>query len=187
MPDGERPGTFAPRIVTDTTSHPFSLRPLHPAPAKTENATMRIPRLALPLVLAAALVAGCDRSPLSPGEVAGRYLLVSVNGAPLPTVTVETPDATTTVVKSTLQLNADGSGTDSRVERFTARPAGATTEKASSLAVRIRPVSGSLEFVYLCSPDGTVLCLSVGGTAERTADGLLVHIVGNDLAFRRID
>src|SRR5215212_3702052 len=126
---------------------------------------MRIPRLALSLALGAALVAGCDRSPLSPGEVAGRYVLVSVNGAPLPAVTAETPDVTTAVLADSLQLHADGTGLEFRLDRVTAHPAGSTTENRSSLAVKFREVGGALEIVYLCSPDPNVLCLSIGGTA----------------------
>jgi len=148
---------------------------------------IRIPRLALSLALGAVLAAGCDRSPLSPGEVAGRYVLVSVNGAPLPAVVSETPDVTTVILADTLQLSGDGTGVELRLERFTTHPAGVTSEESSTLPLKFRSVGGSLEIGYLCSPDGTVLCLSVGGTAERTPDGLLLHLVGNDLAFRRID
>ena len=149
---------------------------------------MRIPRLALSLALGAALVAGCDRSPLSPGELAGRYVLVSVNGAPLPAVALQSPDVTTEVLADTFQLNADGTGLDSRLDRLTTHADGVTFEQRSSQAMTFREAGGRLELVYHCSTDPSVLCLSVApSTAERTADGLLVHMFEKDLAFRRID
>lgn len=147
---------------------------------------MRIPRLTFSLALGAALLAGCDHSPLSPDAVAGRYVLVSVNGAPLPAVTLQTPDVTTTVLADSLQLHGDGTGLELRLDRVTTHLDGATSESRSSLAVKFREVGGALEIVYLCSPDPAVLCLSMAGTAERTADGLLVHLMDHDLAFRRI-
>lgn len=148
---------------------------------------IRIPRLALSLALGAALVAGCDRSPLSPGEVAGRYVLVSVNDEPLPAVVSETADVTTVVLADTLQLRSDGTGLELRLESLTTHPGNVTTEETSTSPLTFRRVGSTLEIVYPCSPDPDTFCLSVPAVAERTADGLLIHLANNDLAFRRID
>jgi len=142
------------------------------------------------LALGALLVAGCDRSILSPGEVAGTYVLERVNASPLPAVITDTEFTTVTLLADTLRLNDDSTGSEVRVQHYVAHPNGTTpTRETLSLFVRYEPRHGGIRLGYACSIDGNSLCLSVVPveiTAELTSTGLVMHIESNDWHFRRI-
>lgn len=79
---------------------------------------MRRSRIALVLPLLPALfAAGCESNPLKPEELAGEYVLQSVNGDPLPAATYADGTVSFHVLADTLRLGADGAGSQVYVSR----------------------------------------------------------------------
>ena len=73
-------------------------------------------RLAAPLAASLVLVAGCD-DPLAPGDVAGTYVLETVDGDALPAAIAAGPQERV-IVSVVIELSDDGTGDVTHVERI---------------------------------------------------------------------
>lgn len=148
---------------------------------------MRRPRISLVLPsLLALLAAGCDATNLlQPEEVAGEYVLESLNGSPLPAVWFSSETATFHVLADTLRLGADRLGSHVRAARTDypdARPDEVHTA-TGQLSYRIR--SRRIEFGYTCPP--TALCTPPPHTLGRLDGSTLVVVDGEaELRYRRL-
>lgn len=136
---------------------------------------MRRSRIALVLPLLPALfAAGCESNPLKPEELAGEYVLQSVDGDPLPAVTYDDGLLSFHLLADTLRLGADGAGSQVHVSRRDwadpARPDDVSTS-TSTLGYRL---SGRRIAV-------TFNCPTLFDAGRRTRDGGAARsLVGGD-------
>lgn len=122
--------------------------------------------------LALLLFAACD-SPLDPERVAGTYLLQTVDGAPLPAVTVENPGARVDRLSDLLELREDGTGRQQVRHRVTLRaPGSETTEESATWEFHYVVRSGRVEITYQCAPNA--LCAAGPHLSGGLRDGRLV-------------
>lgn len=140
--------------------------------------------LAITTLLAAA-AAACTSPVLSPGILHGTYVLLSVDGEPVPAVYNVLGADTVYLVHEILRLKADRTGTrrsETRFERPGRTPEHHTTE--SELTFRIR--GAHLEITTLCPPNA--LCTEPPhDLAVREGDRLIVETGMGDrtLEYRR--
>lgn len=156
-----------------------------PSPARSR--AMRRPRifLAIPTLLAL-LAAGCDSSPLEPGEVAAEYLLESVNGSPLPAVTWNSEPVSHHLLSETLRLRANGEGTHTRVVRVDWADPAKADEVSGGISDLTYSVRGErIEITYFCPPNA--LCAAGPHAIGRVEGATLVLTVidGNMYRYRR--
>lgn len=112
------------------------------------------------LALAALLTAAsaCD-SPVEPGDLAGTYALVQVNGAPLPAVTFEEPHLRIERLSDVLQLKTDGTGRQV-VQLRTTHPATGKPPEVETVTWELGFAArdARVEISYFCPPNA--LCIA---------------------------
>ena len=119
-----------------------------------------IPALALSLLA----FAGCDDETTGPGDsVVGTYVLVSVNGDPLPAVVFEGGGVTSEALEGTLTLRADGTFSASTITRNTVNGSSSTDTESSSGAYT---VSGAT--ITFVDSTGTTIAIRSGDTITVT-------------------
>jgi len=144
-------------------------------------------RILVPALLAAFAAAGCESSTLSSGEVQGRYVLVSYNGAPLPGETASLESARYYLLADTIELGPNGIGSESSVTRVDFRnPAVADQEEASVTSFGYERNDDRLRLTYACPP--TALC-APGPHAIGQLDGdeLVLNTRAAVLRFERVE
>ena len=126
----------------------------------------------LALSLAALLAMGCSDG-LAPLEVAGTYVLLSINGDPLPAPAgYQGPaDGSVTVIADTLRLAADGSGSLVRVEE--------TSSDAQSRYRYEEPLhygttEGGIAITLDCPANALMQCIAGPHMTARRADTGLI-------------
>lgn len=148
---------------------------------------MRRPRISLAIpTLLALFAAGCDSNPLEPGEVAGEYVLESVNGSPLPAEVWAAEPASYHLLAEKLRLKSSGAGTHARVQRVDWADPAKTDEISSSTSDLNYRVRGErIEITYFCPPNA--LCATGPHAVGRLEGGTLVLTVldGNVYRYRR--
>lgn len=114
---------------------------------------------ALVLSIATLLVAACGDEPLAPSEVAGTYVLLSINGDALPAAAgYQGPaDGPVTVIADTLLLAADGSGSLVRVQQPYPDPG--SVERLES-TLHYRTSESGLAISFDCPPNALMSCVA---------------------------
>lgn len=129
------------------------------------------------LALAAALVVGCGDEPLAPSQVAGTYVLLSIDGDPLP-ASAGYPgpaDGPVTVIADTLRLAADGSGSLVRIlEIGVTEPDEDASPTRTESPLHFETTASGIAITFDCPPDALAICVAGPHlTARRTATGLV--------------
>jgi hypothetical protein len=126
----------------------------------------------LVLSLAALLAIGCDSDPIAPSDVAGTYVLLSLNGEALPAPAgYQGPaDELVIVTADTLRLAADGSGSVVRVEK---PGSGDGAETRSETPLHYETTEGGIAITFDCPPEALMLCIAGPHiTARLSSSGL---------------
>ena len=136
---------------------------------------MRLPRLlaVAAFVLLAVAALGCS-DPVSPRGVSGHYVLVSINGEPLPyTVLQPIPEETITVLNGTVSLDFEGNATVAELRRE--HPQNNPTETTYTRASRYELDESTISFGF---PQPCPINAVCTGTAEGvvTESGLSVNV-----------
>jgi hypothetical protein len=138
---------------------------------------MRVPlrRPALAALLAMTTVAGCSLT--GPDRDEGEYVLVSLKGTPVPTVTTELPSLLVIVVADTIVLRDDGTGVRTSVsdsyEMIDGVPSGAEPNRVrSSTSITWSTVLGLFEAAFVCPPNAN--CIAGPHIIGRFSDDGLV-------------
>jgi hypothetical protein len=127
----------------------------------------------LALSFTALFAIGCGNDPIAPSEVAGTYVLLSIDGNALPAAAgYQGPaDGAVIVIADTLRLAADGSGSLVRVEQPFPDPS--SVERFES-TLHYHTTQGGLEITFDCPPDALMLCVAGPHiTARLGATGLI--------------
>lgn len=124
----------------------------------------------------ALLAAGCGSDPLAPSAVAGTYVLLSIDGNPLPADAGYSgpADEAIEVVADTLRLAADGSGSIVTVQETLDYPAAGDTSRARfESALHFTTSEGGIAITYDCPANALMLCIAGPHmTARLSAAGL---------------
>ncbi len=143
------------------------------------------------LSLAALLATACSDDLLAPSEVAGTYVLLSINGNALPAPAgYEGPaDGSVIVIADTLRLAADGSGSLVRVEQPGPDPSSVVRHESP---LHFETTEGGLAVTFDCPPDALMLCIAGPHlTARLGPSGLTaVRPLGSrqeDLVYSRVE
>lgn len=139
---------------------------------------------ALVLSLAALLAMGCDSDPIAPSDVAGTYVLLSIDGDPLPADAGYSgpADEPVLVVADTLRLTADGRGSLVRVEEIIHDPgSGEGSRTHSETTLHFATTEGGIAITFDCPPNALMLCIAGPHmTARLGATGLTAtRLVGS--------
>ena len=133
---------------------------------------------ALLVSLATLLALGCGDEPLAPSAVAGTYVLLSINGDPLPASTAygSPADGSVEVIADTLRLAADGTGSIVTVNKMGDYPnPGDTSEVSIASELRFETSEGGIAVSYYCPPNALMLCLAGPHmTARLSPSGLIL-------------
>lgn len=130
----------------------------------------------LVLSLAALLAVGCDSDPIAPSDVAGTYVLLSINGKPLPAPPDDRiwVDTRPEVVADTLRLAADGSGSSVRVQEMIEPIGDDTTVFRVESPLHYRTTEGGIAITFDCPPNALMSCVAGPHiTARLSATGLV--------------
>lgn len=131
----------------------------------------------LVLALAAPLIVGCGDEPLAPSEVADTYVLLSINGDPLPAPAgYQGPaDEGIIVIADTLRLAADGTGSLVRVLEMGFVQLDSEGQRSRiETPLHFETTSGGVAITFDCPPNALAVCLAGPHlTARRTATGLV--------------
>jgi hypothetical protein len=126
----------------------------------------------LALSLAALLATACSDEPLAPSAVAGTYVLLSINGNPLPAPAgYEGPaDGSVIVIADTLRLAADESGSLVRVEQPGPDPSSVVRHESP---LHYKTTEDGVALTFECPPEALMLCVAGPHlTARLSASGL---------------
>ena len=130
---------------------------------------------ALLVSMATLLASGCGAEPLAPSAVAGTYVLLSINGDPLPAPAgYQGPaDGPVPVIADTLRLAADGSGGLVRVQHTYDHDPSWIDRLESTL--HYETTEGGIAMTLDCSPNALMLCVAGPHmTARLSPSGLIV-------------
>jgi len=119
---------------------------------------------------------GCGDDALAPFQVAGTYVLQSVNGVALPAPAgyPGPADGPITVIADTLRLTADGHGSIVRVEDYPATD-GTAERVVHENEFSFQTIGHILVITYDCPPNALALCVpGPHMTAEPSGSGLVV-------------
>lgn len=134
----------------------------------------------LALTLAALFAMGCDSDPIAPSDVAGRYVLLSIDGDALPAAAgYQGPaDGPITVIADTLRLAADGSGSLVRVEETSPDE---QSRYRLETELHYETTEGGIAITFDCPPEALMLCIAGPHmTARLGATGLTAtRLVGS--------
>ena len=141
---------------------------------------MRIPssgRISRCLIVGAvALVMGCSDS-LSPLEVAGTYVLRTIDGNPLPAtlaISGTHTDYSIMVVADTLVLTPDRSGMLITIQDIVHDESGGEVERVRADShLSFRTTGDQLEITFLCPPNALMNCAPGPHMTARLASGRL--------------
>lgn len=103
--------------------------------------------------LLALVLAGCD-SPLAPSGVAGTYVLVSIEGSPIPALYLEDEWSSSIIIADTLRLGSDRSGERITVQETEWRYPGheSTTVDTFSQSFTYALKDRRIEISFFCPP-----------------------------------
>lgn len=136
---------------------------------------------ALIVSIAAVFALGCDSEPIAPSNVAGTYVLLSINGNALPAPAgYQGPaDGSVVVVADTLRLAADGSGSLVRVEKA---GSGDGTATRLETPLSFKTAEGGIAIAFDCPSNALMLCIAGPHmTARLSASGLdATRLLGNE-------
>ncbi|HEY9427598.1 MAG TPA: hypothetical protein VIR34_10630 [Gemmatimonadaceae bacterium] len=124
----------------------------------------------LVLSLVALLAMACSDEPLAPSAVAGTYVLLSIDGNPLPAPAgYQGPaDGSITVIADTLRLAADGSGSLVRVEQTSPDE---QSRYRTETALHYQTTEGGIAITFDCPPEALMLCIAGPHMAARLSSG----------------
>lgn len=113
----------------------------------------------LVLSLAALLAVGCDSDPIAPSDVAGTYVLLSIDGDALPAPAgYQGPaDESITVIADTLRLAANGSGSLVRVEEPSSDE---QTRYRFETALHYQATEGGIAITFDCPGNALMVCIA---------------------------
>ena len=150
---------------------------------------------ALLVPLAVLLALGCGDEPLAPTAVAGTYVLLSIDGDPLPASTAYGAPAggSVEVIADTLSLAADGTGSIVTVKKVPDYPGPGDTSEISILSeLRYETSGGGIAITYYCPPNALMLCIAGPHlTARLTPSGLIATQLNDspqaELVYARVE
>ena len=111
----------------------------------------------------ALLAAGCGSDPLAPSEVAGTYVLLSIDGNPLPADAGYSgpADEAIEVVADTLRLAADGTGSIVTIQETIDYPAsGDTSRTRLESTLHFTTSESGIAITFDCPPNALMLCVA---------------------------
>lgn len=133
----------------------------------------------LAALAAIAFVMGCG-DPLSPGEVAGTYVLTAIGEDSLPVLISQGEPSVpvVTIIADTLWLDGDGRGSKVTIQKLVTGPDDGPGERVrSTSSLRFRTTGDRIEISYDCPPNASLANCAPGPHlfARQTSGGLTAN------------